>query len=49
MTEIGERVGFESLYAFSRAFKGETGASPLAYRRAASRRSRTTGGPPNAS
>jgi len=38
MTEIGESVGFDSLYSFSRAFKTDMGVSPMDYRRAAARR-----------
>lgn len=32
LAEIGERCGYSSIYAFSRAFKNETGISPSEYR-----------------
>lgn len=35
VTEIAEQCGFNSVYAFSRAFRGAFGLSPLAYRRGA--------------
>ena len=33
VTEIADRCGYRSIYSFSRAFKHETGLSPLNYRR----------------
>lgn len=34
LAEIGRRCGYESLFSFSRAFKGDKGIPPSAYRRA---------------
>jgi len=35
VTEVAERVGYESEYTFSRAFKRATGFSPGEYRKSA--------------